>query len=223
MHNTLLLATAALTLTLAAAQAPSRPENVAAGDWIQLFNGRDLSDWTIKFAKHELGENLHNTFRVEDGLLQVRYDGWPSFNGEFGHIFYKDRFYGHDDALYVAVRLLSILASGRRSLAELHDAMPPSFSTPEVRFDCEEERKFKAMAEVRANLAADGAELVDIDGVRVREADGWWLLRASNTQAVLVARAEARDEAGLDRLKSSLARHLELSGVKLPKESQAAH
>ena len=63
---------------------------VPARDWIQLFNGRDLADWTIKFAKRDLGDNLRNTFRVEDGLLKVRYDGWPSFDGEFGHIFYKD-------------------------------------------------------------------------------------------------------------------------------------
>jgi hypothetical protein len=61
-------------------------------DWIQLFNGRDLNDWTPKFAKHELGENFRNTFRVEDGLLKVRYDQWPSFDGEFGHLFYKDSF-----------------------------------------------------------------------------------------------------------------------------------
>ena len=64
----------------------------SARDWIQLFNGRDLADWTIKFAKHDLGENFANTFRVEDGLLKVRYDQWPAFDGEFGHIFYKDPF-----------------------------------------------------------------------------------------------------------------------------------
>jgi len=64
----------------------------AARDWIQLFNGRDLADWTIKFAKHDLGENFANTFRVEDGFLKVRYDRWSTFNGEFGHIFYKDPF-----------------------------------------------------------------------------------------------------------------------------------
>ena len=61
-------------------------------DWIQLFNGRDLADWTIKFARHDRGENVHDTFRVEDGLLKVRYDKWPAFAGEFGHIFYKDPF-----------------------------------------------------------------------------------------------------------------------------------
>jgi hypothetical protein len=88
----LVLAAGLVPLTPAAGQAPARPANVAQGDWIQLFNGRDLADWTIKFAKHEVGENLHDTFRVEDGLLKVRYDKWPSFNGEFGHIFYKDPF-----------------------------------------------------------------------------------------------------------------------------------
>ena len=83
----------ALTSTRAQAPQPAtRPTNVAAGDWIQLFNGRDLADWTIKFAKHDLGENLYNTFRAEEGMLKVRYDKWPTFNAEFGHIFYKDPF-----------------------------------------------------------------------------------------------------------------------------------
>jgi hypothetical protein len=61
-------------------------------DWIQLFNGRDLKDWTPKFAKHDLGENVNDTFRVEDGLLKVRYDKWTSFNAEFGHLFYREPF-----------------------------------------------------------------------------------------------------------------------------------
>ena len=72
----------------AVAPASSAP----AKDWIQLFNGRDLSDWMIKFAKHDLGENFNDTFRVEDGLLKVRYDKWTTFNGEFGHMFYKEPF-----------------------------------------------------------------------------------------------------------------------------------
>jgi hypothetical protein len=63
-----------------------------AREWIQLFNGRDLADWTIKFTKRDLGENFRNTFRVEDGLLKVRYDQWPAFEGEFGHIYYKQPF-----------------------------------------------------------------------------------------------------------------------------------
>ena len=61
-------------------------------DWIQLFNGRDLDGWTAKFTRHDLGENLNDTFRVENGVLEVRYDRWSAFNGEFGHLFYKDPF-----------------------------------------------------------------------------------------------------------------------------------
>ena len=76
--------------------------------------------------------------------------------------------------------------------------------------------KFVVVEEVRERLRDEGADLIDIDGVRVKTEDGWWLLRASNTQAVLVARCEAYDEAGLDRLKSMLAAHLTRSGVTFP-------
>jgi hypothetical protein len=71
--------------------APARVSVSSAphSDWVQMFNGRDLSNWDIKFAKHELGDNFNNTFRVEDGLMKVRYDKWTAWNGEFGHIFYK--------------------------------------------------------------------------------------------------------------------------------------
>jgi hypothetical protein len=76
-----------------ATPAPRAAINSApAGDWIQMFNGKDLSGWDIKFAKHELNDNYLNTFRVEEGLLKVRYDKWTAFNGEFGHIFYKQPF-----------------------------------------------------------------------------------------------------------------------------------
>jgi hypothetical protein len=74
------------------APAPAHQNTRDTRERIQLFNGRDLADWIPKFTKHDLGENFRNTFRVEDGLLKVRYDQWPSFNGEFGHLFYKDPF-----------------------------------------------------------------------------------------------------------------------------------
>src|SRR5688500_1696726 len=61
-------------------------------DWIQLFNGKDLTCWTPKFAKHDLGEKYNDTFRVDEGLLKVRYDKWETFNAEFGHMYYKDPF-----------------------------------------------------------------------------------------------------------------------------------
>jgi len=133
-----------------------------------------------------------------------------------GHIFYADGFYGHDDALYVAVRLLDILARSETSLTEWHDSMAPMINTPELRFDCPDEEKFDAVARVKANLEAEGADINAIDGVRVTTNEGWWLLRASNTQAVLVARAEARDPEGLSRLKQQIAHHLGAAGVQPP-------
>ena len=86
---------AAAAGALAAAQGtqpPAMPIKADAKDWIQLFNGKDLKDWTIKFAHHDMGVNLNDTFRVEDGLLKVRYDKWKGFTDEYGHIFYKDPF-----------------------------------------------------------------------------------------------------------------------------------
>lgn len=75
-----------------ASQGASARNDPNREDWIQLFNGKDLNDWQIKFAHHPLGDNFNNTFRVENGLLEVRYDRWTGFNGEFGHIFYKKPF-----------------------------------------------------------------------------------------------------------------------------------
>jgi phosphomannomutase len=133
-----------------------------------------------------------------------------------GHIFYKDGFYGHDDALYVAVRLLDILARGSARLAELCDRLPQVCNTPEIRFDCPEEEKFAIVARVREALEAEGAEMETIDGVRVVRPEGWWLLRASNTQAVLVVRAESRTEEGLAALVREIVERLGREGLAPP-------
>jgi phosphomannomutase len=132
-----------------------------------------------------------------------------------GHIFFGDRWYGFDDAIYVAVRLLGILANSRESLVEIADRLPQTFNTPELRFDCDEARKFAIVAEVAERLRRRGAEIIDIDGVRVKSPDGWWLVRASNTQAVIVARAEASTPEGLARLKTDITRELAESGLKV--------
>ena len=133
-----------------------------------------------------------------------------------GHVFFADKYYGFDDALYAAVRLIGIVSRSGESLASVRDRLPKVINTPEIRFDCAEQRKFPIVEEVRARLAATDADVNDIDGVRVNTEDGWWLLRASNTQAVLVARCEANDEAGLGRLKAQVAEQLEQSGIKPP-------
>ena len=133
-----------------------------------------------------------------------------------GHIFFADKYYGFDDAIYAGIRLLSIVGTSGKSLAAWRDAMPPTVNTPEVRFAVDEARKFKVVEEVRARLQKSGATVNDIDGVRVSTEDGWWLLRASNTQAVLVGRAEAKDEAGLNRLKGQLVAQVKASGLTPP-------
>jgi phosphomannomutase len=134
-----------------------------------------------------------------------------------GHIFYNDaRWYGFDDALYAGVRLLGILARGSESLSAIRAALPSVINTPELRFDCDDLRKFTVIGEVAARLRAAGADVNEIDGVRVQTRDGWWLLRASNTQAVLVARCEASTPAGLERLKAALAAQLEASSLAAP-------
>jgi phosphomannomutase len=140
-----------------------------------------------------------------------------------GHIFFADTFYGFDDALYCGLRLLNIVANARESLAEMRDKLPQLVNTPELRFDCSEERKFKIVEDVKGRLKQAGARVNDIDGVRVNTPDGWWLLRASNTQAVLVARCESANEAGLERLKSDLKAALAASGVSLPDDVSAGH
>ena len=133
-----------------------------------------------------------------------------------GHIFFADKYYGFDDALYAAVRLLGLLSRSNKKLSELRRALPQRFNTPEIRFDCDDDRKFQVIGEVKARLKQAGATFSDVDGVRVDTADGWWLLRASNTQPMLVARCEAVKSEGLDALKASVRSQLQQSNVALP-------
>jgi phosphomannomutase len=147
--------------------------------------------------------------------------GAPLAGEMSGHIFFADRWYGFDDGIYAALRALGIIARMEGTLAEFREALPHVVNTPELRFDCAEERKFAVVAEVAARLKAAGATVSDVDGVRVSTPDGWWLLRASNTQAVLVARCEAASEAGLERLKQALSDQLRASGLAAPDFSGA--
>jgi len=138
-----------------------------------------------------------------------------------GHIFFAHEYYGFDDALYAAVRLIRAVTQLGGSLTALRSAMPPVVNTPELRFQIDESRKFAVVGEVLDRLAAAGAQVDRTDGARVNTADGWWLLRASNTQDVLVARAEAGTQAGLDRLVAQIDEQLALSGV--ARGPQAGH
>lgn len=138
-----------------------------------------------------------------------------------GHIFFAHRWYGFDDALYAAIQLIEAAGKLGKSITELRGAMAPMVNTPEMRFQVDESRKFAVVEEVLDRLTASGADVDRTDGARVTTDDGWWLLRASNTQDVLVARAEAGDEAGLARLVAEIDGQLAVSNV--VRGPQAAH
>jgi phosphomannomutase len=147
--------------------------------------------------------------------------GSPLAGEMSGHIFFAHQFYGFDDALYAGVRLIAASARLGKTVTELRSAMPALINTPELRFQVDESRKFAAIEEVKQRLSDSGADVDSTDGVRVSTEDGWWLLRASNTQDVLVARAESESEEGLARLVGQIDEQLEMSG--LERGEQAGH
>ena len=130
-----------------------------------------------------------------------------------GHVFFADSYYGFDDALYAGVRLLAASARLGKSVTQLRGEMPAMLNTPELRFQVDESRKFAAIGEIAQRIAESDAVADTTDGVRVTTNDGWWLLRASNTQDVLVARAESDSEEGLARLLAQIDEQLALSGL----------
>jgi phosphomannomutase len=151
---------------------------------------------------------------------KMKETGAPLAGEMSGHIFFKHRWYGFDDALYAAVRLIEAVSASGKTLTQIMDAMPKTVATPEMRFPVDESRKFAVVDEVLARLKAEGADVNATDGARVNTDDGWWLLRASNTQDVLVARAEAKNEAGLDGLVAQIDDQLAKSGIE---RTEAAH
>ena len=148
---------------------------------------------------------------------KMKETGSPLAGEMSGHVFFADTYYGFDDALYAGIRLLAASARLGKSVTELRSAMPAMLNTPEMRFQVDEARKFPAIDEVTQRLTTEpgpGVESVNAtDGVRVNTKDGWWLLRASNTQDVLVARAESDTEDGLERLIAQIDEQLALSGL----------
>ena len=150
--------------------------------------------------------------RVRDAMRRER----APLAGEMsGHIFYSDCWHSTDDALFVAIRLLSALGRRNCTLAEFRASLPPTETTPELRLPCPEHRKAQVISEVSARLSScDGVRIDTTDGLRITTEDGWWLLRASGTEPKLTVRCEAADRAGLERLQHALMTHLERSGVR---------
>ena len=210
--------------------------NILAGDQLLVIMARDVLSAhpgatiiadvkasQVLFDEIKASGGVPLMWRTGHSLIKAKMaeTGAPLAGEMSGHVFFADKWYGFDDALYAGVRLLGILARMDGTLAEVRAALPHVVNTPELRFDCDDVRKFTVITEVAARLRQVGAAVSDIDGVRVSTPDGWWLLRASNTQAVLVARAEAKSEAGLEQLKAALVAQLEASGLAAPDFSGA--
>ena len=131
-----------------------------------------------------------------------------------GHMFFSEGFYGHDDALYGAARLLRIVAASGRTVRELLADVPPFVTTPEIRVECGDDRKFELVDKAVAHFRARH-EVIDVDGVRVLFRDGWGLIRASNTQPILVTRYEARSAERLAVIRNEMESWIRAQGVTL--------
>ena len=125
-----------------------------------------------------------------------------------GHIFFGDKFFGYDDAVYAALRLLEIISNTGKSVSELLDGIPPAFTTPEIRVECADEIKFQLIEKVKEEFKKE-YKVIDVDGVRIEFPDGWGLIRASNTQPALVLRFEAATKERLQEIRSLIERKLE--------------
>jgi phosphomannomutase/phosphoglucomutase len=149
----------------------------ALPEYIEKFGGKPI-----------MWKTGHSLIKAKMKELQAPLGGEMS-----GHIFFAYNYFGYDDAIYASGRLLQILSNGERSLAELVDAVPFFYATPEIRVECADEEKFNVVKNLVQDFKSQ-YEVIDIDGVRALFGDGWGLVRASNTQPVLVLRFEAKSE-----------------------------
>jgi phosphomannomutase / phosphoglucomutase len=176
------------------------------GDELLVLFGRDVLDrnpGAVIVSEVKCSQRLYDDIARRGGrgimwkaghsLLKAKMrETGALLGGEMsGHIFFKERYFGYDDAIYAGARLLEIVARTGKAVDELLADLPPSHTTPEIRLECPDQIKFQIAERVRDRFRAEGRDLIDIDGVRIRFPHGWGLLRASNTQPVLVMRFEA--------------------------------
>jgi phosphomannomutase len=125
-----------------------------------------------------------------------------------GHIFFNDSYLGYDDGIYAAVRLLHVLNILEKDLDELINNLPQAYNTPEIRIDVDDEKKFQIVENLKIKLEKAGVKYSSIDGIRCDTDNGWWLIRASNTQPALIARCEANSQSELEKIISDVNIHL---------------
>jgi len=165
----------------------------------RLFD--DIERHGGKAVMWKVGHSLLKAKMRETGAL---------LGGEMsGHLFFADRYFGFDDAIYAGARLIEVIAKAGEGLGMMLSDLPPAVFTPEIRVDCPDEIKFAVAERARERFRELGYEIIDVDGVRVKFEDGWGLIRASNTQPVLVTRFEASDRAALDKNRGVVERELE--------------
>ena len=132
-----------------------------------------------------------------------------------GHIFFADKYFGFDDAIYAALRFLDLLTRSNKTLDEIIDELPKSYNTPEIKIFVAPELKLQIIEEIKEKLLKDKIEFNDIDGVRVNTEDGWWLLRSSNTESAIIARAESKSAEKLEELKTMINQLLSKYGLNI--------
>jgi phosphomannomutase/phosphoglucomutase len=188
------------------------------GDRLMILLSRKLLEWSpgaAIVAEVKCSQTLFDDIAARGGkpimsqvghsLIKARMKAEGALlAGEMsGHIFFKHRYFGYDDAIYTTGRVLEVLTRETRPLSALLADVPETFSTPELRLNCPDELKFDVVSDLLAKFKAE-LPVIDIDGARVLWPDGWGLVRASNTEPVLVVRCEAKSPEGLARIRETI-------------------
>jgi phosphomannomutase/phosphoglucomutase len=191
--------------------------NVIYGDYLLVLFAREIltrKPGAAVISEVKASQNLYDDVTKHGGkavmwkaghslIKQKMKEEHAEVAGEMsGHIFFKDRFLGFDDAIYASGRLFEIVAGSDVPLSAMLGGLPPVVATPEIRVDCPDDRKFAVVERVAAIVRPKAREVIDIDGVRALFDGGWGLVRASNTQPVLVLRFEGRDQATVDSIRA---------------------
>lgn len=179
---------------------------IFAGNILEKYPGATIifdvkcSQGLVEFIKSKGGKPL--MWKTGHSLLKAKLKETDApLAGEMsGHIFFRDRFFGYDDAVYATMRLLEIISSSGKTVSQLLQEVPEYNSTPEIRVGCPDEHKFRVVADIVKYFKEKGYDVIDIDGARVQFEDGFGLIRASNTQPVLVVRCEGKTKEKLDEI-----------------------
>lgn len=208
------------------------------GDQLLIFYAREILEknpGATIIADVKASDNLFSEIKKADGKAIMWKTGHSFIKAKMkeenallagemsGHIFFADQYlsqknHGYDDGLYAAIRILNILVKSNQKLSDLRKKLPKSISTAEIRIEVSEEEKFAIIDTLKAKLQKEKVEFNDVDGIRALNENGWWLIRASNTQAALVARCESNSKENLEKLKENLRNLLNLCEVKIPQE-----